>query len=102
MNIEGFFQNLALVEFYTKWIRIMWGPGVIGILVSGNFVSERHPLYKVLSIENFDRNAVKAAFLAKKNEQRVKLKDKRLKKGMLGPCLQMFIRLKTFRVLNKT
>ena len=53
--------------------------------VSGNCVSERHPLYKVLSIENFDRNAVKAAFLAKKNEQRVKLKDKRLKKGMLGP-----------------
>ena len=43
-------------------------------------------MYKVLSIENFDRNAVKAAFLAKtKNEQRVKLKDKRLKKGMLGP-----------------
>ncbi len=28
MNILGFFSNLALVEFRTKWIRIMRGPGV--------------------------------------------------------------------------
>ena len=27
MNIEGFFPNLALVEFRTKLIRIMRGPG---------------------------------------------------------------------------
>jgi hypothetical protein len=24
----GFFPNIALVEFCTKWIRIKWGPGV--------------------------------------------------------------------------
>ena len=36
------------------------------IVISGNCVSGRHTLYKVLSIDNFDRNAVKAAFLAKK------------------------------------
>ena len=28
MNILGFFQKLALVEFRTKWIRIKRGPGV--------------------------------------------------------------------------
>ena len=28
MNIWGFFPNLALVEYHTKWIRIMRGPGV--------------------------------------------------------------------------
>ena len=29
MNIWGFFPDLALVEYHTKWIRIMRGPGVI-------------------------------------------------------------------------
>ena len=32
MNILGFFSNLALVEFHTKWIQIMWGSGVSWIL----------------------------------------------------------------------
>ena len=27
--ILGFFPNIALVEFRTKWIRIKWGPGVL-------------------------------------------------------------------------
>jgi hypothetical protein len=29
VNICGFFSNIALVEYRTKWIRIMRGPGVL-------------------------------------------------------------------------
>ena len=39
MNIEGFFQNLALVEFHIKWIRILWGPGVFYLVFIGNSIT---------------------------------------------------------------
>ena len=52
--IMEYFPYLALVEYRTKWIRIKWGPGVLGIFLwifLRNFLTNF--FYKLLD-KNFD------------------------------------------------
>ena len=51
MNILGFFPNLALVEYHTKWICIEWGPGLCTLLK----VSKSHLLRIVSFVRFFGR-----------------------------------------------
>ena len=51
MDIWGIFSHLALVEYRTKWIRIMRGPGVIFKVTSADNSWKYHQI--VLTEDRF-------------------------------------------------